>query len=154
MGIIRRVREDGPDGGGADLKILPRSVEYAIRGLMDEVRTTSFRQSLLAGMRCCLMQKRCRHDGFEHSFDPASSCNHPTSIPCLSHGAFAASSEQLVGGRALLRLRGWLTELHANACVAFDLLSSPDPSPYTLISSSGYGNSNPDPILTSLLCTV
>ena len=38
MGIIRRVREDGPDGGGADLKILPRSVEHAIRGLMDEVR--------------------------------------------------------------------------------------------------------------------
>jgi len=37
MGIIRRVREDGPDGGGADLKILPRSVEHAIRGLMDEV---------------------------------------------------------------------------------------------------------------------
>ena len=39
MGIIRRVREDGPDGGGADLKILPRSVEHAIRGLMDEVRS-------------------------------------------------------------------------------------------------------------------
>ena len=38
MGIIRRVKEDGPDGGGADLKILPRSVEHAIRGLMDEVR--------------------------------------------------------------------------------------------------------------------
>ena len=38
MGIIRRVREDGPDGGGADLKILPRSVEHAIRGLMDEAR--------------------------------------------------------------------------------------------------------------------
>jgi hypothetical protein len=41
MGIIRRVREDGPDGGGADLKILPRSVEHAIRGLMDEVRCSS-----------------------------------------------------------------------------------------------------------------
>ena len=37
MGIIRRVKEDGPDGGGADLKVLPRSVEHAIRSLMDEV---------------------------------------------------------------------------------------------------------------------
>ena len=42
MGIIRRVKEDGPDGGGADLKILPRSVEHAIRALMDEVQPPAF----------------------------------------------------------------------------------------------------------------
>lgn len=45
MGIIRRVKEDGPDGGGADLKILPRSVEHAIRGLMDEVRPRALEAS-------------------------------------------------------------------------------------------------------------
>ena len=38
QGIIRRVQEDGPDGGNVDLDILPRSVRYRLRDLLDDVR--------------------------------------------------------------------------------------------------------------------
>ena len=38
QGIIRRVQEDGPNGGNVDLDILPRSVRYRLRDLMDDVR--------------------------------------------------------------------------------------------------------------------
>lgn len=39
QGIIRRVQEDGPDRGNVDLDILPRSVRYRLRDVMDDVRT-------------------------------------------------------------------------------------------------------------------
>ncbi|BDA47365.1 probable heterogeneous nuclear ribonucleoprotein Q at N-terminal half [Coccomyxa sp. Obi] len=38
MGIIRRVQEDGPDRGNVDLDILPRSVRYKLRDIMDDGR--------------------------------------------------------------------------------------------------------------------
>ncbi|KAK9836169.1 hypothetical protein WJX81_006506 [Elliptochloris bilobata] len=38
MGIIRRVQEDGPGGGNVDLDILPRSVRYRLRDLLDDGR--------------------------------------------------------------------------------------------------------------------
>lgn len=38
QGIIRRVEEDGPDRGNVDLDILPRSVRYRLRDVMDDVR--------------------------------------------------------------------------------------------------------------------
>jgi hypothetical protein len=38
QGIIRRVQEDGPNGGNIDLDVLPRSVRYRLRDLMDDVR--------------------------------------------------------------------------------------------------------------------
>ena len=37
MGIIRRVKEDGPDKGSGDLDILPRPVRYRLRDLLDDV---------------------------------------------------------------------------------------------------------------------
>jgi hypothetical protein len=37
QGIIRRVQEDGPDRGNVDLDILPRSVRYRLRDIMDDV---------------------------------------------------------------------------------------------------------------------
>lgn len=37
QGIIRRVQEDGPDRGNVDLDILPRSVRYRLRDVMDDV---------------------------------------------------------------------------------------------------------------------
>ncbi len=42
QGIIRRVQEDGPDRGNVDLDILPRSVRYKLRDIMDDVRTRLF----------------------------------------------------------------------------------------------------------------
>lgn len=39
MGIIRRVKQDGPDrGGGGDIDSLPRSVRYKLLDLVDDVR--------------------------------------------------------------------------------------------------------------------
>jgi len=32
------VQEDGPNGGNIDLDVLPRSVRYRLRDLMDDVR--------------------------------------------------------------------------------------------------------------------
>ncbi|KAK9827860.1 hypothetical protein WJX74_006442 [Apatococcus lobatus] len=40
MGIIRRVKEDGPDKGSGDLDILPRPVRYRLRDLLDDGRLT------------------------------------------------------------------------------------------------------------------
>lgn len=73
MGIIRRVKEDGPDGGGADLKILPRSVEHAIRGLMDEVRLP---------ITCTMIDIRST-DSTDASIPKPPSAAHP----CCKHGA-------------------------------------------------------------------
>jgi hypothetical protein len=36
MGIIRRVKEDGPDGGHVNMDILSRSVRHRLRDLMDD----------------------------------------------------------------------------------------------------------------------
>ncbi|CAK0787513.1 hypothetical protein CVIRNUC_010733 [Coccomyxa viridis] len=38
MGIIRRVQEDGPNRGNVDLDILPRSVRYRLKDVIDEGR--------------------------------------------------------------------------------------------------------------------
>lgn len=38
----RDVQEDGPDTGGADLNILPRSVKHRMRDLIDDVGPLSF----------------------------------------------------------------------------------------------------------------
>ena len=35
------MQEDGPDGGNVDLDILPRSVRYRLRDLLDDVRPPS-----------------------------------------------------------------------------------------------------------------
>ncbi len=45
MGIIRRVKEDGPDKGSGDLDILPRPVRYRLRDLLDDV-SASFGSTL------------------------------------------------------------------------------------------------------------
>ena len=37
MGIIRRIKTDGPDQGGADLDSLPRSVRHKLQDLIDDV---------------------------------------------------------------------------------------------------------------------
>ena len=37
QGIIRRVQEDGPDRGNVDLDILPRTVRYRLRDVMEDV---------------------------------------------------------------------------------------------------------------------
>ena len=42
QGIIRRVQEDGPDRGNVDLDILPRSVRYKLRDIMDDVRALMY----------------------------------------------------------------------------------------------------------------
>ena len=38
QGIIRRVQEDGPNRGNVDLDILPRSVRYRLKDVIDEAR--------------------------------------------------------------------------------------------------------------------
>ncbi|KAK9824242.1 hypothetical protein WJX72_008888 [[Myrmecia] bisecta] len=38
MGIVRRIKEDGPDGGTANLDILSRSVRHRLRDLIDDGR--------------------------------------------------------------------------------------------------------------------
>lgn len=42
QGIIRRMEEDGPDRGGANLDILSRSVRHRLRDLIDDVRPPVF----------------------------------------------------------------------------------------------------------------
>lgn len=41
QGIIRRVKEDGPDGGHVNMDILSRSVRHRLRDLMDDVSLPS-----------------------------------------------------------------------------------------------------------------
>ena len=38
MGIIRRVKQDGPDRNGGDLDSLPRPLRYKLQDLIDDVR--------------------------------------------------------------------------------------------------------------------
>ena len=49
MGIIRRVKEDGPDKGSGDLDILPRPVRYRLRDLLDDVSAVTSAGSLQPG---------------------------------------------------------------------------------------------------------
>ena len=37
MGIIRRVKQDGPDRSGGDLKSLPRPIRHKLLDLIDDV---------------------------------------------------------------------------------------------------------------------
>lgn len=41
MGIIRRVKQDGPDRSGGDLKSLPRAIRHKLQDLIDDVSPDS-----------------------------------------------------------------------------------------------------------------
>jgi hypothetical protein len=41
MGIIRRVKQDGPDRSGGDLKSLPRAIRHKLQDLIDDVSPNS-----------------------------------------------------------------------------------------------------------------
>ena len=52
MGILRRVKEDGPDRGDADLKILPRSVRYRLQDIIDDVCISPL-TTIFCARLCC-----------------------------------------------------------------------------------------------------
>ena len=53
QGIIRRVQEDGPDRNNVDLDILPRSVRYRLRDVMDDVRPLGALHKIASCLSCC-----------------------------------------------------------------------------------------------------
>jgi len=42
MGIIRRVKQDGPDRSGGDLKSLPRPIRHKLQDLIEDVSLSKF----------------------------------------------------------------------------------------------------------------